>query len=117
MIKIHIISVMGFWENVVAELDYKGLTNKSLAEKCGFDPSSIGRGIKLGSSPSVETAVKIAKALNVSVEYLTGESSEVSETKSPQNLTKKYYNTLKQLDSLPEKQRDAIIRMIKEISS
>ena len=38
---------MGFWDNVVIELDYLGMTNKSLAEKCGFDASNIGRGIKL----------------------------------------------------------------------
>ena len=61
---------MGFWDNVLIELDYLGMTNKALAEKCGFDASNIGRGIKLGSAPSVETAVKIAKELNVSVEYL-----------------------------------------------
>ncbi len=107
---------MSFWENVVSELKYRGLSNKSLAEKCGFDASSIGRGIKLGSFPSVETAVKIARELNVSVEYLTGETAEISDVKSPQNLGRKYYNTLKQLDSLPEKQRNSIIHMIEEMS-
>lgn len=117
MIKIHIIVTMDFWENVVAELSYKGLTNKYLAEKCGFDASSIGRGIKLGSSPSVDTALKIAQELNVSVEYLAGVSNEISDVKSPQNLGRKYYNSLKQLDSLPEKQRNAIIHLIDDLSS
>ena len=28
---------MAFWDNVEKELDYLGMTNKSLAEKCGFD--------------------------------------------------------------------------------
>lgn len=95
---------------------YSGLSNKALAEKCGFDASCIGRGIKLGSFPSVETALKIARALNVSVEYLTGDSKETSDSKSPQNLGRKYYNTLRQLDSLPEKQRNSIIHMIEEMS-
>ena len=108
---------MGFWENVVSELNYKGLTNKALAEKCGFDASSIGRGIKLGSSPSVETAVKIAKVLDVSVEYLADETTKTTDSNSPLNLGRKYYNTLKQLDSLPEKQRNAIIQMIKDIGN
>lgn len=108
---------MDFWENVVAELSYKGLTNKYLAEKCGFDASSIGRGIKLGSSPSVDTALKIAQELNVSVEYLAGASSEMVDAKSPQNLGKKYYNTLMQLDSLPEKQRNSIMHMIEEMAN
>ena len=104
---------MGFWNNVVKELDYLGMTNKSLAEKCGFDASNIGRGIRLGSSPSVETAVKIAKALDVSVEYLVCEKD--AEQKTPQSLGKKYYKTLTYLDSLPEKQRNSIIHMIEEM--
>lgn len=104
---------MGFWDNVVKELDYIGMTNKSLAERCGFDASNIGRGIRLGSSPSVETAVKIANALGVSVEYLSGENE--ADYKTPQALGKKYYKTLQCLDALPEKQRSSIIHMIEEI--
>ena len=82
---------MGFWDNVIKELDYLGMTNKSLAEKCGFDASNIGRGIRLGSSPSVETAVKIANVLGVSVEFLV--DGNESEQKTPQSLGKKYYKT------------------------
>ncbi len=104
---------MGFWDNVLKELDYLGMTNKSLAEKCGFDASNIGRGIRLGSSPSVETAIKIANALGVSVEYLSGETE--ADVKTPQALGKKYYKTLQFLDSLPEKQRNSIIHMIEEM--
>ena len=58
---------MGFWDNVLAELDYRGMTNKTLAEKAGFEASNIGRGIRLKSSPSADTAVKIAKILNKAV--------------------------------------------------
>lgn len=104
---------MGFWDNVVKELDYLGMTNKSLAEKCGFDASNIGRGIRLGSSPSVETAVKISNALGVSVEYLINENEPTHKT--PQALGKKYYKTLQYLDSMSEKQRNSIIHMIEEM--
>lgn len=105
--------LMGFWDNVVKELDYLGMTNKFLAEKCGFDASNIGRGIRLGSSPSVETAVKISNVLGVSVEYLVGEND--AEQKTPQSLGKKYYKTLTYLDSMPEKQRNSIVHMIEEM--
>ena len=65
---------MGFWDNVVEELEYLGMTQKSLAEKAGFDASNVAREIRYKSSPSADTAVKIANVLNVSVEYLvTGE--------------------------------------------
>jgi len=65
-----------FWRRVDEELDYKGLNRTYLAKECGFSLTNIGQGIKLGSTPSAETAVKIAKVLDVSVEYLvTGNES------------------------------------------
>ena len=109
---------MGFWNNVLIELDYLGITNKSLAEKCGFDASNIGRGIKLGSAPSVETAVKIAKVLNVSVEYLvTGSDSNftIGQNKEDIQLLHKYSNILKDLDSLPEQAKKPIINLIENL--
>lgn len=107
---------MSFWDNVVIELDYIGMTNKALAEKCGFDASNIGRGIKLNSSPSAETAVKIAKELNVSVEYLvTGKDpkSIMCQNSNETKLLHKYSKILKDLDSLPENIQKPIINMIK----
>lgn len=59
-----------FWRRVVEELEYKGINRTYLAKECGFSLTNIGQGIKLGSTPSAETAVKIAKVLDVSVEYL-----------------------------------------------
>ncbi|MBO4319873.1 MAG: helix-turn-helix transcriptional regulator [Treponema sp.] len=59
-----------FWRRVDEELDYKGLNRTYLAKECGFSLTNIGQGIKLGSTPSAETAVKIARVLGVSVEYL-----------------------------------------------
>lgn len=59
-----------FWRRVDEELDYKGINRTYLAKECGFSLTNIGQGIKLGSTPSAETAVKIARVLGVSVEYL-----------------------------------------------
>ena len=63
-----IIFFMGFWDNVKIELDYLGMTNKVLAERVGIAASNIGKGIKMGSSPSAETAVKIANVLNFALQ-------------------------------------------------
>lgn len=105
---------MAFWDNVLVELDYLGMTNKSLAEQAGFDASNIGRGIRLGSSPSVETAVKIADILNVSVEYLVNgkEVKNLKTNHSEIRLLHKYASTIKALDEIPEKARKPIIEMI-----
>ena len=65
-----------FWRRVDEELEYNGINRTFLAKECGFSLTNIGQGIKLGSTPSAETAVKIAKILDVSVEYLvTGQES------------------------------------------
>lgn len=51
-------------------LDFQGVSIKELAEKAGLQQQSIYNGITRDSSPSLETALKIASVLNVSVEYL-----------------------------------------------
>ena len=61
---------MNFWERVDDLLDRKDINKKTLAFEAGFDASNITKGIKNNNIPSAETAVKIAKVLDVSVEYL-----------------------------------------------
>ena len=74
-----------FWERVDKELEYKGKTRKSLAIEVGFNLGNIGKGIKLGSTPSAETAVKIAQVLGVSVEFLVnGVDSSFPKTLKPE---------------------------------
>ena len=108
---------MGFWDNVLAELDYLGMSNRTLAKQAGFDPSNIGRGIRLKSSPSADTAVKIANVLNVSVEYLvTGEKKSSKKNFDERNVFRKYAPTLEKLESIPEKSRASILRLIDSVS-
>ena len=77
-----------FWRRVDEELEYKGINRTYLAKECGFSLTNIGQGIKLGSTPSAETAVKIAKVLGVTVEYLvTGqENLSIKESNSELNI-------------------------------
>lgn len=90
------------------ELEYLGMTNKALAEKVGITASNIGKGQKQGSSPSAETAVKIAKVFGVSVEYLvTGKqepikSSHCAENETQLHLLKKYHDLLEKCENLPQ---------------
>jgi transcriptional regulator with XRE-family HTH domain len=72
------IKIMGFKENLKSELTYSGILVKELAAKCGVKKYSIDNYLnKRGQTPSVETAVKIARALGVTVEYLvTGEENK-----------------------------------------
>lgn len=102
-----------FWERVDEELEYKGMNRKALATEVGFNLGNIGKGIQLGSSPSADTAVKIAKVLNVSVEYLvTGENPSLKNEGVDIKKYREYSALISQLDSLPENQKDLVKSII-----
>jgi len=69
---------MGFKENLRAELQFSGMLVKELAAKSGVKKHSLDRYLDSRSQlPNVETGVKIAQALGVTVEYLvTGENNQ-----------------------------------------
>ena len=68
---------MGFKENLKSELAYKGMLVKELAEKTGVSRHTLDNYLNVREHiPTLDVAVKIAKALDVSVEYLaTGQES------------------------------------------
>ena len=70
---------MAFGENLKQELAYSGMLKKELASISGVNKRAIDTYVRTNSSmPPADTAVKIAKALGVTVEYLvTGEDSSM----------------------------------------
>jgi len=70
---------MGFRENLKQELTYTGMLKKELAAISGVHKRAIDTYLRTNfSMPPADVAVKIAKALGVSVEYLvTGEDSSI----------------------------------------
>ena len=109
---------MNFWENVDAELEFRGMNRKTLAQEAEFDVSNIGKGIKTGSAPSADTAVRIARILNVSVEYLvTGVPQNTAETQATAAFKsfQKYRSFMNTLDHLDENTRQAIIELAEKL--
>ena len=110
-----------FWERVVDELDYLGITRTYLATICNFSLTNIGQGIKLGSTPSAETAVKIAQVLGVSVEYLvngteTTKSPSQKETEQNQlRLYRKYHNLIEKMESFSEDKQTVVNNLVKDL--
>ena len=93
------------------------MNRKSLATEVGFNLGNIGKGIQLGSSPSADTAVKIAKVLNVSVEYLvTGQDSSLQKENLDLHRYREYSSFINQLDSLPENQRELIKSIVAKMN-
>jgi transcriptional regulator with XRE-family HTH domain len=80
---------MGFRENLKAELEYSGMLVKELASAAGLKKHTIDNYLSIrGRMPAADVAVKLARPLGVSVEYLvSGEDSAVrpvSQTFSPE---------------------------------
>jgi len=71
---------MGFGENLKQELAYNGMLKKELSAASGVHKRAIDTYVRTRASmPPADIAVKIAKALGVTVEYLvTGEDSSIS---------------------------------------
>jgi transcriptional regulator with XRE-family HTH domain len=68
---------MGFRENLKSELTYSGLLVKELAAQTGLKKHTIDNYLSVrGRMPGADVAVRIARVLGVSVEYLvTGDET------------------------------------------
>ena len=99
---------MGFRENLKEELIYQDITVKELAERTGISKHTLDHYLtKNGSRPQVELAVKIARALNVSVEYLV-----YGETASNMNNSRNIDDLVTKLESLSDKDFIFVKRLI-----
>ncbi len=112
---------MNFWERVDDLLDRNDINKKTLAYEAGFDASNITKGIKNNNIPSAETAVKIAKVLGVSVEYLvngteTTKSPSQKETEQNQlRLYRKYHNLIEKMESFSEDKQTVVNNLVKDL--
>ncbi|WP_298533640.1 helix-turn-helix transcriptional regulator [uncultured Treponema sp.] len=109
-----------FWKRVDEELEYNGMNRKTLSREVGFSLGNVGKGIKLGSSPSADTAVKIASVLGVSVEYLvTGENKSsnknIADEQTQLKLYRKYHELIAKCERLPEEQVKFLVQIAERL--
>lgn len=65
-----------FWANVKALLEKQGISQKTLADQCGMNYGTLQNKVSQHTLPRADEAVRIARALHTSVEYLvTGEEA------------------------------------------
>lgn len=113
---------MSFKENLRDELSFQGILVKELSAKSGIAKRTLDNYLRSNESqPTVENAVKIAKALGVTVEYLVTGKNVTNEKQSSiqkldEKLCKKYYLLIQKLEALPETTRAPICKMIEELS-
>ena len=112
---------MNFWERVDDLLDRNDINKKTLAYEAGFDASNITKGIKNNNVPSVETAVKIAQVLGVSVEYLvngTESTKSPSQKETEQNqlrLYRKYHNLIEKMENFSEEKQTVVNNLVNDL--
>lgn len=107
---------MNFWERVNVLLEQKDINKKTLAAEAGFCQSNITKGIRDNNMPSAETAVKIAKILGVTVEYLvTGEDRTRKDYLSVCDNSRKYQTFLSKVDSLSQENKELVFDLVEKL--
>lgn len=106
---------MGFKERLREEIEYRGLLIKEISAAIGISNSTFLSYIDArGVLPNVETAVKIAKYLGVSVEYLVEGKSENVNSKENYNSAKMFLN--KSYDKLSSHDKTILIKIADAMS-
>ena len=102
-----------FKENLRNELDYQGLTVKELSARTDIPIASLD--CYLGNRatvPSVVAAIKIAQALNVTVEYLTI-SKNAGTTRLDKRLGQETQELINWVENLNMEQSKAVLKLVK----
>ena len=68
--------MISFWQNVLYELNYQGISQKDLANSISESYNTLRSWIKNDRYPDARQAVNIAKVLHTSVEYLVNGKDE-----------------------------------------
>lgn len=109
-----------FWKNVERILQYREINMKTLAARAGVPYSTITNGKNGNGSPSIDTAFKIAGALDVSVEQLMGAKArrkndtlyvKNAPTETGVALFRRYKNVIDALEKLPVELRESIVNL------
>jgi transcriptional regulator with XRE-family HTH domain len=106
---------MGFKENLKAELTYSGMLVKELAGRAGLKKHTIDQYLSVrGRMPAADVAVKIARVLGVSVEYLvTG--NETGNTNQLRGLSPEVRLMARIADQLEPDYREIALSLIKAL--
>jgi len=106
---------MGFRENLKEELDFTGMYVKELAALSGVKKQTIDSYLKTDSCmPLADTAVAIAQALGVSVEYLVTGKEMKSKTVQYPAEARIVADLTAQMEEKNRKMAVAVIKSIKK---
>lgn len=120
---------MSFWSKVEQEREYQGLSRKELAFRANIAYQGIGLGLERNSMPGADTALRVAKVLDVPIEYLLDEEQLVTQAEKESGLSndalkmrdielyKKNQILIENLEKLPLAIKEPIVQMIKKLAA
>ena len=97
--------IMELGNKIVQLRKEKNLTREDLGKQIGTSSAIIGRYERAEIIPSVEVAAKIAEALEVTLDYLVGNSSAIIKDK-------KMMYRLELLENIGQEDRNVILRVV-----
>ncbi|AWM14178.1 XRE family transcriptional regulator [Flavobacterium sediminis] len=95
---------MDLGENIMLIRKKKGLSQADLGKLIGTSGDVIGRYERSNLTPSIDVVIKIADALEVSIDYLAGKSKII--------LDKEMLNRMESITNLSEENKNYIISLI-----
>jgi transcriptional regulator with XRE-family HTH domain len=102
-----------FRENLRNELNYQGVTVKELSARTEIPISTLDCYLGTRATvPSIDAALKIAQALQVSIDYLI--TGETNTEKSQLKLSKEAQEIIYWVKNLNTEQCKAIIKLLKQ---
>ncbi|MBQ0051162.1 MAG: helix-turn-helix transcriptional regulator [Treponema sp.] len=105
---------MSFKDRLREEIEYKGFSGKEIAAQIGISYSTFLSYIDArGVLPNVETAVKIADILGVSVEYLVKGNKEKKDSEEIERMEKQLVFSFKKLSLENQKNLVRIAEVLK----
>jgi transcriptional regulator with XRE-family HTH domain len=108
---------MGFRENLKSHLLYVDMTVKELAALSGVKKKTLDSYLgAYGYTPSVEAAVRIAKALGVSVEYLM-DGVENERDRPLSSLPQDIWEIVQTLERLSGKDRHVVLTLANSLKN
>lgn len=104
-----------FAERVKEILNSKGITQKTMLEDLNLGKNQFSYWNKTGATPNGFTVEKIAKYLDVSVDYLLGKTEERKKPSPEPVLTEREKAILEIFRSLPEEKQDKLIELLENM--
>ena len=104
-------------ERLIDELNYQNISYKAFATKIGISMSTLNMYLYRNSMPSADIAVKMARALDTTVEYLvTGERRDADTIGKKQIWQWQKQTVLNIMDTFTETQLASFLKIVQAFS-